>query len=287
MYNRGIAGNRAEMSVYLMDEEIFALKPDFCFVFFCANDLGIWLYDGHLEETETVLAERAARNDRYFEGIKAIVQRLKERGVVPVLCSAYPGDERIKETGGVLTVADNKEKKDKVYPDFYTQKTYRRINKAYEGYAKWIRAYAEKEGCLYFDLLSKLHKDMLTVDGLYEEDGLHFSRKGNSYFAKAILEYLGYENVGAEFKKDEENDRIFEVEQKERTATFVPYNTFNPLNGEFTEAEIVAGAKETAADDSSPEWLKAWAESYLLHKDKMGELREEVKRLTEAYLADL
>lgn len=55
--NRGIGGCRMDMALPLLEDEIFSVKPDYVFINYGVNDVGIWLYDYKRAIDEEILAQ--------------------------------------------------------------------------------------------------------------------------------------------------------------------------------------------------------------------------------------
>lgn len=285
VYNRGTGGNRADMAKAILEEEVFALSPDICFIVYGTNDIGIWLYDCYKDETPSLLAEREARNSRYFAAIKETAALLKAKGVTPVISSPFCVNEMLIEKPDIPTLADNKEKALLIPPWFYKRATFEKINIALRGYAEGLKKICSENNFLYFDAFGKTFAEMKREEGLFKEDGVHYTEKGHAHIAKEFLEYLGYENVPTEFKKDAFNDRIFQIEQEERGARFITCNEFNPYNGAHTAGESpLLWAKDKILSEDTPEWLKISCEMYLKHAGKESELAKETILLTEKYV---
>ncbi len=286
VYNRGIGGNRADMAECLLPYEIFSLKPDYCFVCFGGNDLGIWLYDSFVEETEEVLAARQVRDESYRQGIKTIVKELQAQGICPVLVTPYPMNELLEEKADIPTLGDNAEKRALIGPWFYKRKTFQRLNEGLEGYARFLQAYAKETGCLFCDVYTPLREAMLHVEGLYAKDGIHFSEKGHFYIANTFLRYLGYDDVPLDFTNANTgaNRDIFDLEQIERSICFVQFNAFHPVMGTFTQEQILEEVKKGVADEGQPDWLHYTYETYLNYEGKREKIRDAIVRLTEEFL---
>ena len=68
-FNRGVAGNRAIMAQYLLEDEVYFLNPDYVFICFGANDLGVWLYDSYLTVTLVCLRYYLAQRYGYLRDL--------------------------------------------------------------------------------------------------------------------------------------------------------------------------------------------------------------------------
>lgn len=284
IYNRGIGGNRVDMTECLLDDEVFALNPDYCVFSFGANDLGIWLYDSFLEVTDQVLSQREARFNAYKNGVKNTVKLLREKGVEPIIMTPYAINQLLIEKPDIPTLGDNKEKASLIGPWFYKRKTFENINVALKGYCEWLEEFAKENGVLFFNIFDKLYDYMLTVDGMFADDGVHYTEKGSNYIAKCILEELGYKDVPSEFSKDSLNDEIFKVEQEERALCFVRFNEHNKILGDFTEEEIKSKAEKILSDPKTPGWMRGSYENYLKYYGKFSQLTKKVEKLTKEYL---
>lgn len=281
IYNRGTGGNRAVMAPYILDDEIRELKPDYIFISFGANDLGIWLYDGRKVVSDKLLEERKKRDDEYFNSYAKIIDELKLRGIKPIVVSPFATDELLFEKDDIETVADNDEKANNIDANFYTKKTYRNINQALKFYAQTLKALAQEKGALYVPMFEKTYEKMLVTRGLFNDDGLHYSHgEGHALLAKIFLEFLGCDDIPDTFAKTPENDQLEKLVQDERHAGFIMRaSPYNPMFGEFTEEQIDEAAKKRIEDGI--EWHRVVGECYFKYKGKMDELREEIKLRTE------
>ena len=287
VFNRGIGGTRADMAFDLLDDEVFALRPDYCFICFGGNDLGAWLYSSKLTVDEKVLEERRIRNENYYNGIKYIVSHCKEKGVIPVLLSSYSSNEKIIESNDIKTLADNKEKAVNMDSSFYKQETIKNLNNAKKPYRDFIKKIAEEDdGVLFLDMLEETHKYMLTESEMFAKDGVHYSVKGHGFIAKILLEFLGYENVPSEFIKDDENDSLEKIVQLERSIRFVRYNPHNKVFGDFTKEQIIENCKKVFSDPNEENWSKRYHQNYLDHSEKVDEIRDQIDSLTVKYIGE-
>ncbi len=274
LFNRGIGGNRADMIDCLMEDEVFSIKPDYCVICFGVNDLGIWLYDKYKKLTSEIIAEREKRNQSHKNAIKRFVKYCKERGVKPILMSGYAVDQMLEEKPDIPTLGDNKEKAQLLGPWFYKRQTFENINVALQGYRDFLKELAKQENILFFDMHEKTYKYMLEEDGLFNDDGIHYSEKGHKYIAKAFLELLGYEDVPTEFSHGDGFEQLLTAKALDRAPAFIRFNMFNKINGEFTEEQILKECNRIIADDNEPQWLKNNCMGYTNNYDKIDENRK-------------
>ena len=278
VFNRGVAGNRAIMAQYLLEDEVFWMNPDYVAICFGANDMGVWLYDSFVPVTDELLARRKVRDDEYFLAYEILIDKFTERGIKPIVMSPYAVDSLIVESDAVYTVPDNDEKEDELKPSFYKRKTFENINQAFVGYAKKLKEIAERKGALYMDMFEKSYQAMLTEKGLFGDDGTHYTEKGHDVLAKIILEFLGCDNIPETFIKTKENDEIFELEQLERsTGYLIRCTPLNPHFGVKTEEEKIAHIKSLLNSDWP--WGKLSAENYFKHYHEIPEMKKKIYEL--------
>lgn len=281
VYNRGVAGNRAIMAQYILDDEVYPLQPDYAVICFGINDLGIWLYDSLKPITDDRLAKRKARDDEYIQAHEILIDELTAKGIQPIIMSPYAVDSFIIEREDIETVADNNEKEDELTPSFYKRKTFENINEAFQGYSARLQTLCAKKGVEFWDMFSKTHAKMLTEKGMFSADGIHYTQKGHEIIAKILLQFLGCESPDG-FIKTAENDKIFELEQFERSIGYIARSTpMNGLFGEHTEADIVAYAEKIKDDESAYSGSRISAKNYLAHRHELPQIKAELKRLTE------
>ena len=283
-FNRGIGGNRADMAEYLFEKEVVSLNPDFCFVSFGCNDLGIWLYDCFKQETDTLLAERNKRNQRYFDGIKTIVQMCKARGIKPVLVTPCPVNEFLEEKSDIPTLGDNKEKAELIGPWFYKKRTFQNINAALKMYIEKLRAISAEQDCLFLDIYAPLNEIMRKEKDVFAEDGIHYTPKGHSFIAKLLLAYLGYEDIPQNFESDEVNDEISRMEGKQRNFAYVLFNVFHPCNGVFSETQILEKSKEEIENQNNSAWKRGVFAFFVANYNQRESMEKEVLERIENYL---
>lgn len=280
VFNCGASGARSETGQYTLLQELEGRKPDYVFVMFGVNDMGIWLYDGDKEVTAELLAKRAERDQRFQSGICEIVKTLKAKGITPVLMSTVCVNERLIEKENIQTVADNQEKEDYIGPSFYKRKTFRAINVGLKGYAAWVKAFAEAQGVEYIDNFTPSYENTLNADDTHLEDGIHLSDAGYHAVAKNILAFLGVENLPETLPQTPENDEIFTLEGKERAIQFIPWVLCNPVLGERTDADVIKYCEDMIADPKKEDWMKNNARFYLENCDKQMGYRAELEKMT-------
>ena len=284
VYNRGIGGNRSIMAEHLLKDDVFSFKPDYAVFIYGANDIGMWLYDSDKEETPALLIKRAERKKAFIDGVKKNVALCLSNGVIPILQSPWAMNENIQERSDIKTLRDNEEKEEYMGPSFYKRATFEKLNCELAKWSRELKEYAESEHILFFDAFSKTHALMRTETGMYNEDGVHYSEKGQHYLAKIELEFLGYAPNGVEFEKSKGNDEIREVEETERDIAFFNWGMFNPyVRPSITEEEKTAEIKRIAQDETKEAWLVSFAKNYLLYRQKVPALREEIVKKTVAF----
>ena len=276
LFNRGLGGNRAEMACALLQDEVFNLRPDYCFILYGTNDIGIWLYDQSLEVDEKAIAERNNRDERFLRGIAETVKALKAAGVKPVLMSPWAVDELLMEKDDIQTVADNKEKEKRVTSNIYTRSTFRNINKKLAVYAEKVKSIAEREEIDFIDLYSNSYALLQKDRGLFGEDGIHLTDYGHQTFAKWIFEYLVGNSKTVVWQKSARALKIEEMEAVERRVQYVKWAMFHPILGydhSNLKLEIEELLKEKAS--LSPQ-RHANIETYLQYKDDINTLRANI-----------
>lgn len=277
VFNRGVGGNRAIMAQYLLEDEVFWLNPDYAVICFGANDMGIWLYDSFVPETEELLSKRKVRDDEYILAHEILIDKFNERGIKTIIMSPYAVNSFIKESDAIYTEPDNDEKEDIIKPSFYKRKTFENINKGFMGYSKRLKELCERKGAIFWDMFGKTYEKMLVEDGLFFDDGIHYSAKGHEIIAKIILEFLGCE-IPNEFIRTKENDEIFELEQLERsTGYLIRCTPLNPHFGIKTEQEKVEHI--TKVLNGNYAWGKLSAENYFKYYHELPELKRKLQKL--------
>jgi lysophospholipase L1-like esterase len=244
---------------------------------FGANDMGIWLYDSYVPETEELLSKRKVRDDEYILAHEILIDKFNERGIKTVIMTPYAVNSFIKESDAIYTEPDNDEKEDIIKPSFYKRKTFENINKGFMGYSKRLKELCERKGAIFWDMFGKTYEKMLVEDGLFFDDGIHYSAKGHEIIAKIILEFLGCE-IPNEFIRTKENDEIFELEQLERsTGYLIRCTPLNPHFGIKTEQEKVEHI--TKVLNGNYAWGKLSAENYFKYYKQLPELKRKLQKL--------
>ncbi len=285
VYNRGIGGNRADMIEYLINEEVVAIKPDYCFICFGVNDLGIWLYDSFKTFDDKLLAERAERDARYINGMATAVKILKQNNIMPILMSPFLVNENLEEKPDIPTLGDNQEKADFIGPWFYKKATFKNINNALYGYSLKLKELAERENVLFYDNYSALKAMIENCDGAHGADGLHYTEIGQALIAKGILQYLGFKDVPDTFAKDDINDELFELEQEERSIAFIRFNTYNKIHGRDVSFEQMHETIISRLNEPDlPDWKIKKYDDFIKYYGKFDELIEKVIEKTKAYV---
>ena len=234
IFNHGVGGSRAEMAIYTVEDEVLPIAPDYMFVEFGVNDLGIWLYDSFLIQNQELEESKKQRDDVYKKNMLAIADFLIKKGIKPIFMTPFAVNELLIETDDIETLADNKEKGEKITPAFYKRTTFERINKALENYSKWIKKVCKEKNIPVVDTFSKTYKAMRENEGMFTKDGIHYTETGGKFIAESVLEFLGC-NKPFYFEHTKENDEYWVKEKTERFAQFFPWNFYHPMFGDYTD----------------------------------------------------
>ena len=278
-FNRGLGGNRSVCAPPLLEDEVYSISPEYCFICYGLNDLGIWLYDNDLSIDERLRAERHERDELYFQGLKETVELLLAHGIKPILCSPTAVNELLVEKEDVATVADNKEKGELITPSFYKRKTFENINTALFGYRDKISDYAKQWGIGFCDLFTFIYEQMRNKVGLYREDGIHFTKEGQAEIAKAFLVYLGVKDLPKCFKECKWAEKLANIEEEERKLQYVKWAMYNPFFG-YDVLRLDEILQSAMQDETLTERRKNLVLNYIAKKDSVKLLRAEIEALT-------
>ncbi len=286
IYNCGFGGMRADMvTETLVEEEVKPFQPRYCVISFGVNDLGIWLYDSYLQTTKEVIRQRKEREEAYKKGIKNAVALLKGQGIQPVLLSPYPVNELLEEKPDIPTIGDNEEKAKLINPWFYKQKTFRKINGGLVGLNDALKEISIEENIPFIDIFSTLRAYGLEKEGLFNADGIHYSKLGGEYIARAIIEAVEGATEEISFRQDERNDAIYSVEQEDRAVSYLNFCEFEEKNLSAISKKRKREHIEKLRDAFDTEqWLKRYCEVYLKHFDDFSSLKKRLVERTEEYL---
>lgn len=273
VFNRGVGGTRAVMAKYMLEEEIFPLSPDVVFISFGVNDLGVWLYDSKKEVTPELVEKRRARDEEYIASMRDIVLALKARGITPVCQTPYPVNELLIEKPDIDTIADNDEKEDNLGPSFYRRATFKNINTGLAYYSELIKSTCEELEVAVVDTFAYLHELIHREDGLFIDDGCHFTEKGHGYIARCLVDFMGVECNG-EFTRYHDMDEARRVEElirdimMYRRATMLPESIWPRT----THEDILSSLGKLLGNKDY--WNAAKLPSVLENYEKIDELRE-------------
>lgn len=279
VFNRGIGGNTSSLAKEILGWELANENPDYVFISFGCNDMGVWLYDARKEETRELLEKRRQRDEAYIKGYEEIVDYVFDMGAKPVVMTPFAMSETFKEKEDIETLADNKEKEEYIDAGFYTHKTFANLNLHLAFYAEKLKELALKKGVQCFDLFSATKEVMWRKEELFNQDGVHYSRKGHSEIAKILLKFLGCQDIPETFENSELVEQIYGLEYVERSIMFLPANRFNPKHGKFTLKQMLEYSNELLSVDSTPDWLKRNAKNFLEKRDELPKMRREIRRL--------
>ena len=283
-FNRGIGGNKMCMVEYLLDYEALSMKPDYVFLCYGGNDVGSWLYNYKVEETEEILKERERRLNEYGECLENAIVRLKENKVEPILMTPPCFNPCYKGIKNTVLEFDNDEKYKTFNVDIYSPETYKNINKGLNRFAQKVRDSAKKHGLDCIDIFSLMYAEAQKTLNMYKEDGVHFAEQGYDWITRVLLEYFGCGKVEQTFEKDLENDAIFQIEQIERSVCHFEYGGFNEYSGKRTPEEKRNYLREVIVDaNEQPHRIKN-AQLYLEYYDELPAIKQKIEKMTYDYL---
>ena len=271
-FNRGLGGNRAIMVKALLCDEVLSLQPDYCFILFGLNDMGIWLYDSNEKETAELLQERKERDELFYKGIFETVKELKTHGIVPILISTLAVNERLMEREDIETVADNKEKGRMIGDGFYKRKTFANINQKLRTYSERLKQYAKSENIDFIDGFDYFYSLLDNASELYREDGIHLTEYGQGMIARMILEFFDCENIPEKFQMSAYAKRLLEIEKTERNIQYVKWAIFHPDLGYKTD-EMEQNARRKLQQNNLSKKARESIEDYLQYGGRVDELR--------------
>ena len=286
VFNRGVGGTRAVMAKYMLEEEVFPLSPDVVFISYGANDIGIWLYDAKKAETPELLEKRRARDEEYIASLREIILALKARGITPICQTPYPVNERLIEKADIDTIADNDEKEDYIGPSFYKRATFERINRGLSGYAERVREMCRELSVDVVDVFSYMHKASLDTDGLFIDDGCHYTELGHAYIARCLLDFMGIRSDGTDFSRYPDLDEARHTEElirdimMYRRATMLPESIWPKT----THEDVLATLKRLVGNKDY--WNAQKVPGVLENYEKIAELKAQERELIYA-LSDI
>ena len=282
--NRSIGGNYAMLACNMIEDEIDTLKPDIVIVHFGGNDVGLYNYNANVPETEEVLNKRKKSLDNYFLNMRKLVKLLKERDLEVYIMTPFAQNENIVEKDNIETVKDNVDKAKYLKSDFYCKASFVKISNMWRQIVlPELNKIAEENSVKVIDMFTSTYEQMKKTDGMFTEDGIHYSKRGHDVLAKIILEYLGYENVPDSFDiKSDLCNVINRLEQIERHIQFFRRWIFYPEEHKpfpeiCTEEQVKAKLKELMQNDDYP--FMAFAEVADYFYDSMPILREKCLKL--------
>lgn len=279
---RGIAGNRASLAKFMIDEDVIKDKPDYAIFTFGTNDVGVWLYDADKEENAELTLQRNERIEEHKNCINEMFTRCLDNGITPIYCTVPPVNERIDENAEIKTVGDNKEKSELVKNTFYQRESFRRVNNGLKNIAKVMQKYCLDNGFDFIDLITPFHKEMLVKNGLYQEDGIHLTQKGHDITARVLLEFLGYEDKNFFYKKYNDLDELQALENAYNGAQFFLRPTYVPENTPDVPTESYEDRLKLVEDihlfpEKHPDYSVRYAKYAYGNLDKLSILRKTIK----------
>lgn len=250
--NKGIPGARMDMVENCIEEELSVEKPDYVALCFGVNDLGIWLYDGQLSETQLLKQQRKERIENYLRALEKMILYLRERKIEPILMTPLCCDENIVEKSGIQTDKDNKEKS-AIQNSLFTKATFRNVNEKglYILYEQGVEI-AKRYGVTVWDLYqaTKARAD----NTCFEEDGVHYNPKGHWLVAQEIYKNMFGAKLG-EYAVSEEIKALSQAEEDERSYFFVKYNVIGLSYGKKEGEELLEAVRQYIQEKGNTEGL--------------------------------
>ena len=165
VFNAGISGNKVPDLQGRLDRDVIARKPTIVFIYIGINDVWHWNKDakGQMRGGTT--------KEKFEEGLKDIIARIKTAGARVILCTPSTIGEK---------------------PDGTNER-----DKMLEEYSVISRKVAEETGVQLNDLrkiflaYERIHNTANKHSGLLTGDGVHLNPAGNKFVAAAMLRALG------------------------------------------------------------------------------------------------
>ena len=242
VYNKGIGGARADMLRYLLAEELSFFKPDYAVLSYGVNDLGIWLYRSGEQLSQAQEDEKEKRIEIYAESVLLAVRDLKQRVIIPIICSPFCVNKDIVEREDIQTVGDNKEKAGLIDDCFYKKDTFKNINGGLARLRECSLKIAQDEGVEFWDLLEITLRD--ADADCFISDGIHYTKKGHCVIANGILQCMGYLDCVREKYDYTEIKEIDIVEQDMRAYFFCKYTLLEIKDGNISVEDTKKLLKE-------------------------------------------
>lgn len=280
-YNAGVAGgNVHESALRYLEKDLELFSPTHVVLMIGMNDVWRHLY---MNPAEHCTAAKTQRNDRYFEGVSLLAEKLYARGISMTFCTPTPFDDEMAcETPAGKNLA-----------------------MALTGYGHFCIGLAEKYGAGVVDFNSEMthfnremqKKDpafsLCNADRVHPSDGL-----GHTFMALVFLRAQGFTDLPAptvenyekgllELSLSEDNKKRHETEhfvRVVRTAAFFALGEDwqKPLAERLAIMErYVAEGKKNEA--SRP--IACFVEDHLKDMDKEEEKTAEMLALTDALYA--
>ena len=139
-----------------------------------------------------------------YKGMRFFVKSFEEEKITAFV---YPEPYNFDKTP-----EDNKEKEDFIGPSFYKRKTFENINEGLKYYAETMKKICAELGVEVLDTFTFTRELSHKEEGIFKDDGTHYTEKGHYYIAKHMLEFMGVKEDIKEFKKYPDMDEAKELE---------------------------------------------------------------------------
>lgn len=179
-YNCGIAGGNLSNTIGIFDEDIAIYDPTHIVLMIGVNDSRRNRLDDPKDEERYAKLSTAYEN--YKKNMERFYQLTQERGIELTLCTPMPYAE---------------------YQDTNESKPYQGGYALIQGYAEFVRRFANEKGLSLCDYHAEITKYM-QMETLYEPDRVHPTPRGQALMAKVFLKTLGidYDETVETFSKE-------------------------------------------------------------------------------------
>lgn len=280
LHNKGIPGGTTELFLDVIEEEMQDFVPEYALISFGANDIGYWEYNLLSLGTDSLKKIKEERQRAYIKSLSLIVDKLEQRGVKVILSSPFCMNKYLSAKENIKTVVDLKEKREIDY-GFYNEKVFCELNKALCDLGHAIKDLAEERGLEFWDIFAQTYENVR--EDSFEEDGIHYSQKGNELIAELIFKNLTNGSLVIS-KIDRENEAILKRELEERTYYFVKYNLLRKKSHGLNDSELCSMAEKWIEENGNIFGFTKKRQEYFFqfvkdHQKKQSSLINDIRKM--------